>query len=396
MQLQQMESLFQKFLDNTCTPEEINTLLEAFGDEIYEPRFRQSISKQLLDNAHYAGHENHKADLEQIFSAIKNNISQTQINPTKASYPMYQKIWYAAAIVCILLLIGGGFFYLQFKNGRLSDKLVQQKSILHDVAPANGNVILTLSDGKKINLGDTTKGVLTQQGQSQLVLIDQKRLAYHQTGNEQTILYNEIQTNRGSTYQITLSDGTKVWLNADSYIKFPTAFSGKDRAVEIKGEVYFEVTHDATKPFMVAVNHLKVEVLGTKFNIMAYGDEPQIKTTLTEGKIWATYEGKTLKLNPGQQAILQHQNNAFLLKDADIDKEIAWVNGLFDFDNDSIEDIMRQLARWYDVKISFERPVSTHYSGSVRRQSNISQVLKMLELAGGVQFQINDKQINIK
>ena len=213
------------------------------------------------------------------------------------------------------------------------------------------------------------------------------------------MVYNTISTPRGGQYQLVLADGSKVWLNAASTLRFPATFSGTERKVELTGEGYFEVAKNATMPFKVGLeNGVEVEVLGTHFNVMSYSDEEQVKTTLVEGKVKVLNGENNVMLRPNQQAKFTKSNKSLVVdKDADVNKAIAWKNGLFDFDNDAITDIMRQLARWYDVEIQYSgNIVAQFYTGSIRRQVNISQVLFMLEQAGGVQFKIEGKKIIVK
>ena len=198
---------------------------------------------------------------------------------------------------------------------------------------------------------------------------------------------------------MVLADGSKVWLNAASSLRFPASFIGKERKVELTGEGYFEVAKDADMPFKVVMNNgMEVEVLGTHFNVMGYDDEGMVKTTLVEGKVKVIKGSNHIMLLPNQQGSLLRENDNLKIDwNADVNKAISWKNGLFDFDNDAITDIMRQLARWYDVEIQYSgNIVAQFYTGSIRRQVNISQVLFMLEQAGGVQFKIEGKKIIVK
>jgi ferric-dicitrate binding protein FerR (iron transport regulator) len=203
-----------------------------------------------------------------------------------------------------------------------------------------------------------------------------------------------MSTPKGRQYSLLLGDGSKVWLNAASSIKFPTAFTGSTRVVEITGEAYFEVAHDAAKPFIVSVNDMQVEVLGTHFNINSYSDEPEIKTTLLEGKVRVTRGGSIGILKPGQQASVNSANE-LKIEDADVDAVMAWKTGVFDFRSLELPEIMRQIARWYDLDVKYEgEPGHEKFSGIVSRKSNVSQVLKIMESAG-VKFRINNKEITV-
>ncbi|MBK7288921.1 MAG: FecR domain-containing protein [Chitinophagaceae bacterium] len=188
-----------------------------------------------------------------------------------------------------------------------------------------------------------------------MIKLDDGQLAYNTEGVAGEVVYNTISTPRGGQYQLTLADGSKVWLNAASTLRFPATFSGTERKVELTGEGYFEVAKNAAMPFKVGLeNGVEVEVLGTHFNVMSYSDDEQIKTTLVEGKVKVLNGDNNVILSPNQQAQFTKGNKSLLVdKDADVNKAIAWKNGLFDFDNDNIVDILRQLSRWYDVQIQY-------------------------------------------
>jgi transmembrane sensor len=188
-----------------------------------------------------------------------------------------------------------------------------------------------------------------------------------------------------------LEDGTGVWLNAASSIKYPTAFTGNERRVEITGEAYFEVAHNADKPFRVTFNEQTVEVLGTHFNINAYADEPAAKTTLLEGKVKLTNKAQSAMLLPGQEAVLV--TNGYQVKEADLEQAMAWKNGIFYFDNTDVKTIMRQVARWYNVQVEYEGKVTDYkFAGDLRRNTNLANVLQILEQAG-IHFRMEGRKL---
>ena len=186
------------------------------------------------------------------------------------------------------------------------------------------------------------------------------KLAYTTDGTAANeVLFNSINTPNGGQFQITLADGTKVWLNSASSLRYPTSFPGEKRVVELTGEGYFEVAHNAKQPFLVKVNDMEVAVLGTHFNINSYSDEPSVKTTLLEGKVKVSKAGNYILLNPGQQAVVSPlQNEIRIANDVDLEEVVAWKNGRFLFNSANIETIMRQVARWYDVDISYESKIN--------------------------------------
>ena len=270
------------------------------------------------------------------------------------------------------------------------------KEMNHDVAPGGNRAVLTLANGSQIILDSAANGNLAQQGNTKIVKLDSGQLAYNSL-NERSddVLYNTISTPRGGQYQIVLADGSKVWLNAASSLKFPTAFTGKERKVELTGEGYFEVAKNARMPFRVAVTGMTVEVLGTHFNINAYIDESTIKTTLLEGSVKVAKSDRQLVIKPGQQAELTPNAEFIIHNSIDVDEVMAWKNGLFNFNKADIKEIMRQAARWYDVDVVYEGNISGEkYIGKVARNTNLSEMMKILEL-NGVKYRIDGRKITV-
>jgi ferric-dicitrate binding protein FerR (iron transport regulator) len=201
---------------------------------------------------------------------------------------------------------------------------------------------------------------------------------------------------------VTLSDGSKVWLNAASSLKYPTAFTGKDRTVELSGEAYFQVAKNVALPFKVNVlrpgqqESLTIEVLGTEFNVMAYADEADQRTTLIDGAVKVSAADNQISLEPGQQARLKNAGSILdLIPSVDTDNILAWKNGLFKFQDAPIQDIMRQVSRWYDVEVVYGGKVDQQFIGTIRRQVNISTLLTILESTGWVHFLVDGKKITV-
>jgi transmembrane sensor len=219
-------------------------------------------------------------------------------------------------------------------------------------------------------------------------------LSYNTLKNKSSeVVYNTISTPRGGQYQLMLADGSKVWLNAASSLRFPASFVGKERKVELLGEAYFEVAKNAKMPFKVKVNGMEVEVLGTHFNINSYENESTIRTTLLEGSVKINKNNSSSLLKPGQQAQMNKAGEIKIINDADVEEAIAWKEGKFQFDRADIHDIMRQLTRWYDVDVEYKGTVSSHFGGTISRDVNLSQVLNMLHLTGEVKFQVEDRKV---
>jgi len=225
------------------------------------------------------------------------------------------------------------------------------------------------------------------------------QLAYHTTNEKPTeVLYNTLATPRGGQYQLMLPDGSKVWLNAASSIRYPTAFVGKTRQVDITGEAYFEIAKDANRPFTVRVGSPAgtkgaVRVLGTQFNVNAYSDEPVVRTTLLEGAVKVMKDAASAVLAPGEQALLDQTGEVRLARDADLEQVMAWKNGQFVLKEADIRTVMRQIERWYDVEVVFEDDIRDKFYVDMSRNTNLSNVFRILESTGLVHFRIDGKKI---
>lgn len=311
-------------------------------------------------------------------------------------------IWAAAAV---LLLVGTTVVLIKTK--RAHDEMATNGGAMADAAPGHSQAILTLSNGTKIVLDNTHNGTLAEEGSSRVTRTDSGRLAYTVvTGNGKeersrgaggsgsTVMWNELSTPRGGQYELSLSDGTKVWLNAASSIRYPAQFDGRDRVVSVSGEAYFEVARDRDqRAFRVKVNNMTVDVLGTRFNINAYTDERIIRTTLLEGSVRVS-QGSSVVLHPGEQAGVD--SSVTRIASVDLDEVMAWKNGLFRFRNADLPTVLRQLSRWYDLDIVFEGKVpDAHFEGKIPRDAMASQVLSLLE-KNQVHFRIEGKKLYVK
>jgi transmembrane sensor len=271
-----------------------------------------------------------------------------------------------------------------------------------DIAPGGNKAMLVLSNGRKIALEVAKNGSLASEGKTQILKLDSSKisyniepLSYRNNGKSEDLQYNSIITPRGGQYQVVLSDGSKVWLNAASSLRFPSSFSGKDRTVTLSGEGYFEIHRDTNHPFKVQVGKMVVQVMGTHFDVVAYPEESSVNTTLLEGSVRVTSDqnASSTVLIPGQQARVKVNGAINVITDEAPDKSIAWVNGLFIFKRDSIGPIMRQLSRWYDVQIEYQGRLTTTFSGEISRSNNASDVLEALKASRRVNFKIEGKKI---
>lgn len=286
--------------------------------------------------------------------------------------------WYAAAAI---FLVAGAVAYLVNDRPAMSSLAVvhSDTSVKRDLLPANGTAVLTLADGRSIVLDDAANGLLALQGSNQLTKKGNQVMYSSSQPGPQSTMYNELRTNKGKQYSLVLPDGSKVWLNAESSIRYPVVFQGKERTVFINGEAYFEVARNPLMPFRVRVNDdVSVEVLGTHFNINAYNDEPHIETSLIEGSVVVTRGDVQRKLKPGQQ-LRTGKSGIGNINDVDMEEVLAWKNGTFFFRDAGIESVMRQLSRWYDVRVTYESKIpSGQFSGEIGRNLTLQQVLQGL------------------
>jgi transmembrane sensor len=315
--------------------------------------------------------------------------------PSRRLWPRY------VAAAAILLLISATWLLLRSRNDL---PIAQSQS--HDVPPGGNKAILTLAGGQEIVLSDAQNGQLARQQGAAIEKTADGAIRYNAGsdtgqnragGNIASMVFNTVTTPRGGQYAVTLSDGTKVVLNASSSIKYPAVFTGDNRTVQLTGEAWFDVAKDKQHPFLVSTPKQDLEVLGTEFNINAYYDEPGTKTTLLAGsvKIMDHTHQRSGILKPGQQSNLDDSNLSFT--EADTEEAIAWKNGYFMFESEDISSIMRKVARWYDVDIVYEGPrPADQFNGTVQRLVSVSQVLKKLELTNKVHFTIEGRTIKVR
>lgn len=357
--------------ENRSTKEElINAQLQKsnHGIAIADP-----LLYQKLDNS-----------LKQVLASIDMPKKQQSISR------LIMMKWAAAAAV--LLILASGIYYLIPGKQPGKGEIAKAAPTIDVAAPTAIKATLRLADGTEVNLDNAKNGSLATQGQVQIIKTADGQISYEGKGDE--ILYNTLINPRGSkVVAISLSDGTKVWLNAESTLRYPTAFAGNERKVEISGEAYFEVAHNAQMPFYVTKGGMEIKVLGTHFNVNTYDDGSPASVTLLEGSVRVSNEGKHSLLIPGQQARM-NGGAIRIVEDVDMDEVLAWKNGKFQFgENTSIETIMNQVARWYNVQVEYKGTVNQHFWGSVSRDVNVSQVLHKIESTGGVKFRIDGNKV---
>jgi ferric-dicitrate binding protein FerR (iron transport regulator) len=297
-----------------------------------------------------------------------------------ATVSQIRKYLSAAAVVGIITITG--YLFLNRKPTR-TEKANEEKVAIQPapIEPGKYKARLTLADGSTIFLDKGVSGKLASQGSTEVVNDDGKLLYQHKENTSDAPVFNTLATANGETYELTLSDGSKVWLNAGSSVRFPVAFTGPDRRIEITGEAFLEVAKNPQKPFITKVGNSEIKVLGTVFNVNGYTNEGSIQTTLLEGKVQVSAGGYSTIITPGEQA--QYKNNGTIQVEhnADIEKVTAWKNGLFIFRNDDLRMVMHQLERWYNVKVTYKGQIpDKQLIGIIGRDQPLKDVLKALEM----------------
>lgn len=391
---ERVRHLLRLFADNKATEQEISEMLSLLrqeeGDKELES-FMMGLRHESNGNfSHLPG------DWESIWDTIH----QSAIRPAA---PIRKMKWLRVAAAIIILFSASTYFWFNQKTKNEEVAITEPvQELKSDVLPGGDKAILTLANGSQIVLDSAANGKLAQQGNTEVIKLANGQLVYKgmgDPGNE--ALYNTMSTPRGGQYKLILPDGSKVWLNAVSFIRYPTAFTGKERTVEITGEAYFEVAKNPSRPFRVFVNPpsgdggMEVSVLGTHFNINAYEDEPTIKTTLLEGSVKVSKGTSNTIIKPGQQTQLTTSGAIKVIHDADVAQAVAWKDGRFEFKDADLKAIMRQIMRWYDVDVEYQGNIPDRYfTADISRNKTLSGVLKILKLSD-VDFKLEGKKLTV-
>ncbi|WP_205510966.1 FecR family protein [Longitalea arenae] len=405
MTTERFKHLLQQYLSQQMTEAELEEFLDAAVLPEFEPVLKAALERDW-QSTRVAG-SSREGQAEQSFENFRQLIGQQE--GAAGKYRRMQtgrSSWlrYAAAI---LILAGGTATWMLAKKApeREGQPPITQQTTPIDIAPGGNKAMLTLSDGSVIVLDSAANGTLAEQGNAKIVKLNNGQLVYAQenqeSGNALTpaqragidhspMTFNTLTTPRGGQYQLTLPDGSKVWLNAASSITYPTSFASNERVVTVTGEVYFEVAKQATRPFIVKKGSTSVTVLGTHFNVNAYEDEVNLKVTLLEGSVKvnsAIDNGQSAMdprfaaiLKPGQQAIVSAHSPLTIDHSPNVDKVMAWKNGIFNFHKASLQEVMRQLSRWYNVDVVYEKGVpNMEFGGEMGRDLTLAQVLQGFE-----------------
>jgi len=388
-----LEYLFNCYIYNNYTSAEEEELMSL----VSQPENKTIVQKLIENLIENTGSEIEMRDdaaasiLQNILQANKAPVIPIRNRKTVFSF------WMRVAAATILFVSAATYFLIDKKDSAGAKVTPVAQNSPH-ILPGRDRAVLITSEGKTIMLDSVQNGVIAHQGnnkiskQGGLLIYNVPPFAKP----EASVTYSTIVTPRGAQFQVILSDGSKVWLNSASSLRFPVGFADSQRTVELNGEAYFEVVKNKEKPFLVKVGDMQVKVLGTHFNIKAYNDESFIKTSLFEGSVKITRGEASGFLKPGEQALLNSSDNNIQISKANMDEAIAWKNGLFEFDGADITSIMKEIARWYDAEIVYTgKPPMRRFEGKISRNAQLSDVLRILELSS-VKFTVTGNKIIIQ
>ncbi|SHG30905.1 FecR family protein [Pedobacter caeni] len=383
MNNQEIKELLDRYVAGNCSPNE-KALVERFYMEQVQERKFSGDPEDLLEKG------------ASMWGNISAHIDSDQRKPNPYKFNAVK----LSAAAAVLIVIGVAFYFYQSPVKKQNVLTVPVPQYATDIKPGGNKAILTLANGKQVILDEAKDGVLISQSGMTIRKSGNGQLVYQINAGSQPdgpVLYHTISTPKGGEYQITLPDGTHIWLNAASSLRFPDRFKGKERNVELKGEGYFEVAKNKAMPFKVKTGNQMIQVLGTHFNVKAYEDEASYKTTLLEGsvKVYSGKQGSIIK--PGEQAkVSKEEGDQIRIAQVDVEEEMAWKNNKLIFNSKPLKDIMRSVSRWYNVEVIYEGQIAEKvFTGTISRYENVSEVLKMLESTNLVHFKIEERRITV-
>lgn len=376
-------ALYEKYMSGQCTADE-KKLLDAYRDEmtLAEDGWEDDVVKE--DDVRI-----------RIWQRLSDSRKVVELPQRKIA--KYRWLQVAAVLVAVLF---ASIFFIQRKKNHETDT-VKLTNKVAPILPGGNKAYLTLANGSRIVLDDAQTGKLATRPGVTVSKTGNGMLVYHfsnsnnNMGAATTPEFNTITTPRGGQYQVVLEDGTRVWLNAASSIKFPQAFTGATREIELSGEAYFEVAKNKAKPFIVQANGTKVQVFGTHFNINAYGDNNNVTTSLLEGSVRMSSGSSAVMLMPGQQGDAALNGAAIKVSQADIQQTMAWKNGLFIFRDLNITEVMKQVGRWYDVDVEYrdDEVKNNEFGGTISKYKNINELLDVMVLTRSIHYKIEGRRV---
>lgn len=394
-----LQQLLTRYFENTITRVDCEEML-AYLDEGDPLTISSAIDRVLEGNSSNNVLPVDFDKKEDVFNRLITEIHQSQAM-TNEPFPSHKFSivpWLKIAALLVAVTLVGILLYNNRPSGFSMPPIVSENR--DDISlPEHSEATLTLADGRTIILDNASDGVLAKELGVEIRKADDGTISYEvRQANiaEGGFNYNTFSTPKGSAHRMLLPDGTKVWLNTASSIRYPVVFTGNERNVLLRGEAYFEVAPDTSKPFKVEANGSMIQVLGTHFNVSAYADEHQTTTTLVEGAVNVSSNGNSVTLKPNQQAVVDASTGTIRRSAADIRSAIAWKDGYFRFEDDSIEEIIYKISRWYDIEaVEYQGVLNERFSGTFQRSKNVSQLFRNLEMLAPIRFEIKERRVVI-
>jgi transmembrane sensor len=398
-------ALLNKFMAGTASTEEQNDLFEELVKGTNDADWEEMIRDISLASTGEGVYDRHR--WQPILASV---LVKARTKRTSGVIRFLTRRWQVAAAIVALVIAAGGYYRFNHSS-RVETTATASQLKTQDAVPGGYKAILKLAGGRQIILDSAINGTLAQQGNANIQKLSNGQLVYQHIDAKQTsVLYNTLTTPRGGQYQLSLPDGTKVWLNAASSITYPTAFVGPERKVTISGEAYLEVAKEPSHPFIVSVpaptkgnieggSMMDIQVLGTSFNISAYEEDSTLRTTLLEGSIAVKARGMRKVIRPLQEAAIPVSGASIQVMDnANVEQAVAWKNGFFSFTHEDLTTVMRQLSRWYDVDVVYQDQAAIkprQFWGKMERDLNLSEVLGILKQTN-VHFTIAGRQLIVQ
>lgn len=388
-----LKYLFQRYFEASLSNEEKEEFFDIINQAQYDEELKRLMSEVWTQLSPFYRLTDEQS--KRILSGILPSLFQRRRILRRKKTRMLK--WSAIAASLLILLSGGWMWYRNNAKKKSAVASVEMETQYNNgVLPVANKTLLILGNGKSVVLDSVGNGIIAKQGGIPVIKLN-GQLSYSGQTEESTVtLYNTILTPRGKQYRVILPDGSQVWLNAASSLRFPTRFINGIRSVELTGEAYFEIADYQDEPFVVKTNGMQVDVLGTRFNIMAYKSDADVKTTLVQGSVRVSKGNEKVILKPNEEASLENSgNNSIQVKKADIQAALAWKNGLFLFHNADIKSVLREIVRWYDVDIIYEGGVNAHLNGMISRKASLSEVLNMIEITSNIKFKVEGKKVMV-
>lgn len=381
----------ERYLAGTLSRSELSELLDYFGADHEKDLLTDHIRLAMLDDVTV----DNPGLLDDISSRVQHRLDDIIVPKSVVR----KLIPYSVAASILVAVCLGGYFLVHDKKEPQAEKRVASTEA--EIRPGGNRAVLTLGNGEQIVIDGAANGQLASESGTSISKTEDGEIVYEPAGasaeDAQRITYNVIEIPKGGQYKLVLSDGSAVWLNAGSSLRYPTRFAGNERLVELQGEAYFEVAKSRQMPFVVKHGDARVLVLGTHFNVSGYADDALKKITLLEGsvKVSRANRADNQALVPGEQAQIAGDGEIKLLKDVDLEAVMAWKNGLFEFNGNSIQEVMKLVSRWYDVDVEYKGQVSHKFYGNISRDADIHELLKLLEMTKGVKFIVEPQKKKI-